>query len=325
VAGVRAPHFLVFTSGLLSLYEDTPDELRFIIGHELGHIKAKHTKTHLLGQALIGALIGDRGRNATFKDDFVAKLSIGTLLHWYRESEYSADRAGLICVGGEVNVAKQALLRLLHQTKPTNKLFDPAHPDFDAQLVLNNQMRLRDEPFVKIISYLRQGRQSHPFIPERCAALDVWAHSAEYLTLLERPHAPPGDRSLIIASIDVRSLPKADTYVPFVDSGDADPFIKITHGGTTGQTRHGMDLPKAVWSNPKLTLRYAEGAGIILEVYDYNRALPNTLIGSCLVPLPTKAASSGTITADLRLNVLEESTLIERPKVTLNYQIVEKQ
>jgi Zn-dependent protease with chaperone function len=170
VAGLREPHVLVFTSGLLDLYDESPDELRFIIGHELGHIKAKHLKTHFLGSTFVSALVSDRSKNATFKEDFVAALSIGTLLHWYRESEYSADRAGLLCVGGDIKVAKQALLRLIHQTKPSNKLFDPSHPDFDSQLVLKNQLRLRDEPFVKVISYLRQGRQTHPFIPRAGAS-----------------------------------------------------------------------------------------------------------------------------------------------------------
>ena len=277
VSGLREP-VLVFTSGLLELYDESPEELRFIIGHELGHIKAKHLKTHFLGSTLVGALVGDRSKNATFKDDFVAALSIGTLLHWYRESEYSADRAGLLCVGGDIKVAKQALLRLVHQTKPSNKLFDPSHPDFDAQLVLKNQLRLRDEPFVKVISYLRQWRQTHPFIPERCAALGMWALSAEYHTIVERPKSVLTERSIVITSIEVKNVPKVDTYVPFVDSGAADPFVKLTHAGATAQTSHGVDLVDALWSEPNIKLAYSDEAGLILELYDYNAALSNTFM-----------------------------------------------
>lgn len=201
VVGMREPHVLVLTSGLLDLFEERPDELRFIIGHEIGHIKAKHLKTHFLASSFVSALVGQRGKEATFKQEFVAALSIGTLLHWYRESEYSADRAGLLCIGGDARVATQALLRLIHKTKPSNKLFDPSHPDFDAQLVLKNQMRLRDEPFVKIISYLRQWQETHPFIPERCAALGMWALTAEYQMIVERPQKMPTTKSLVITEI----------------------------------------------------------------------------------------------------------------------------
>ena len=324
VAGLREPHVLVFTSGLLELYDESPEELRFIIGHELGHIKAKHLKTHFLGSTLVGALVGDRSKNATFKADFIAAMSIGTLLHWYRESEYSADRAGLICVGGDIKVAKQALLRLIHQTKPSNKLFDPSHPDFDAQLVLKNQLRLRDEPFVKVISYLRQWRQTHPFIPERCAALGMWSLSAEYQTIVERPKSAPTERSIVITSIEVKNVPKVDTYVPFVDSGAADPFVKLTHAGSTAQTSHGVDLVDAVWSEPNIKLAYSDGAGLILELFDYNAALSNTFIGSCLLPIPS-TGKSGTIKADVRLDVLTSSTIVDRPTVTVQYRIEPKQ
>lgn len=104
VAGLQAAHVLVLTSGLLDLYEESPEELRFVIGHELGHIKAGHIRTHFVGRMFIGSMLGDEAAKASFKEEFFAALSIHTLLHWYRESEYSADRAGLLCIGGKVNV-----------------------------------------------------------------------------------------------------------------------------------------------------------------------------------------------------------------------------
>ncbi len=323
VAGLREPHVLVFTSGLLDLFEESPEELRFIIGHELGHIKAKHLKTHFVGNTFVSALLGDTSKKATFKDDFIAALSVGTLLHWYRESEYSADRAGLLCVGGDLTVAKQALLRLLHQTKPSNKLFDPSHPEFDAELVLKNQMRLRDQPFVSILSYLRQFRQSHPFIPERCAALGMWTLTAEYQTIVERPKRTTSSRSLLVTSVEVKNIPKVDTYVPFVDSGAADPFVKVTYAASTRETKYKADLTDVNWSGLEFKYDYTEGAGIILELYDYNSALSNKFIGSCLLPINLTAKSVGTLKADLRLDVLDASTIVDRPMVIVEYRIEE--
>jgi len=323
VKGLGEPHVLHLTGGLLDLFDETSEELRFIIGHELGHIKAKHLKTHFLAEELGKALSGPRGQKASFEQHFVAALTVGTLLHWFRESEYSADRAGLICVGGDVRVAQQALLRLVHRTKPSNKLLDPSHPDFDAELVLKNQMRLREEPFVKIVMRFRESWQSHPFIPERCAALQAWARSAEYQTMLERPKTAPADQSLVITSIVVKKIPRVDTYVPLVDSGEADPFAKVTCAGATRETAHSRDLSDADWSDLELSYDFREGAGIILELYDYNSALSNKLIGACLLPVP-RGQAKGTVRADLRLDMLEPSTIVDRPAVTIEYRIESK-
>jgi Zn-dependent protease with chaperone function len=321
VTGLHEPHVLVFTAGLLDLYDESPEELRFIIGHELGHIKAKHLKTHLLGSTLVGAIQGEPGKKATFKENFVAKLLVGTLLHWYRESEYSADRAGLICVGGDVAVARQALLRLLHQTKPSNKLFDPSHRDFDAALVLKHQLRLREEPFVKIVSYLREMGAEHPFIPERCASLGTWALSAQYENIVARADKQPTGQSLVITDVAVTGIPKVDTYVPLVDSGAADPFAKLTYNDATSETGHLTDVADAKWTGLSYQFAFCDGASVILDLFDYNTALSSKLIGSCLLPVKSDASGEHSETVDLRLDVLEPSTIVDRPRVTITYRI----
>jgi Zn-dependent protease with chaperone function len=87
--------FIVLTSGLVDLLGD--EELLFVIGHELGHIKSGHVLYTILARniATIIAAIGQ------------ATLGIGALLgqglvvalhDWYRKAELTADRAGLLCV-----------------------------------------------------------------------------------------------------------------------------------------------------------------------------------------------------------------------------------
>jgi C2 domain len=152
----------------------------------------------------------------------------------------------------------------------------------------------------------------------------MWALSAEYLTIVERPKSVLTERSIVITSIEVTNVPNVDTYVPFVDSGAADPFVKLTHAGSTTETSHGVDQVGAVWSKLNVKLAYSDEAGLILELYDYNAALPNTFIGSCLLPIPS-AKKTGTVTADVRLDVLAASTIVDRPTVTVQYRIEPKQ
>ena len=87
--------FIVLTSALVDLLGD--EELLFVIGHELGHIKSGHVLYTILARniANIIAAIGQ------------ATLGIGALLgqglvvalhDWYRKAELTADRAGLLCV-----------------------------------------------------------------------------------------------------------------------------------------------------------------------------------------------------------------------------------
>lgn len=86
-AAVRPERGLVFillSSGLLEAFE--PDELRFVVGHELGHHLFEH---HRLP---VGALLGGKALPGP-------GLAL-RLFAWQRYAEISCDRAGLVCAGG---------------------------------------------------------------------------------------------------------------------------------------------------------------------------------------------------------------------------------
>jgi Zn-dependent protease with chaperone function len=74
----------------------TEAELRFILGHEVGHIKSQHSLYHWIARFIL-PYIGDTLGKATFGIGkiFTAPLQLA-LLSWSRKSELTADRAGLL-------------------------------------------------------------------------------------------------------------------------------------------------------------------------------------------------------------------------------------
>jgi Zn-dependent protease with chaperone function len=86
--GFSAPYVVVLHSALLEQLDR--DELAYVIGHELAHVKFKHTT--LLG------LIGQLGTQ-TYGSPLLSLLLRGIFLSWMRVTELTADRAGLIACG----------------------------------------------------------------------------------------------------------------------------------------------------------------------------------------------------------------------------------
>ena len=80
---------VVLNSGLIDLCDD--DEIMFIIGHECGHIKSNHMLYHMMAQ-VINMVID----SIPFGSIAAAPLQYA-LYYWDRMSEFTADRAGLLC------------------------------------------------------------------------------------------------------------------------------------------------------------------------------------------------------------------------------------
>ncbi|MEM3017710.1 MAG: M48 family metallopeptidase [Candidatus Bathyarchaeia archaeon] len=71
-------------------------EMRALLGHEMGHIKSRHLMYHSVAELL------ERGVAFSGSLAGIGVISLPlrlALLSWHRESEFSADRAGLIAAG----------------------------------------------------------------------------------------------------------------------------------------------------------------------------------------------------------------------------------
>jgi len=90
--GIERPA-VILSFGALDLL--SPAELLFIIGQELGHIKSRHVLYHQMASVLpgLGSMVG----SATLGIGELLSLPLQyALLAWYRMSEFTADRAGLL-------------------------------------------------------------------------------------------------------------------------------------------------------------------------------------------------------------------------------------
>jgi len=158
--------FVTLTSGLIDMLSD--EELFFVIGHEVGHIKAGHVLygtmarniaavVTLLGQATfgIGALLGQG--------------LVLALLEWFRCAELTSDRAALLCVQ-DLEPARSTFMKLAGGT--TRLAAEMDRDEFLRQIREYEDVdRTSLDRAYKIL--LTLGR-SHPFAMQRAKELDAW-------------------------------------------------------------------------------------------------------------------------------------------------------
>src|ERR1700728_2218989 len=168
--GTNTP-FIVLNSGLVELLD--AEELRAVIGHELGHILSGHSVYRtmlynliLLAQRIAWMPIGYLGLRAI----------IWGLEEWFRKSELSCDRAGLLA-GQDVDAARRSLMKLaggpqLSALNP-DAFREQAH-EYDAV------PDLRDS----LLKILQLQGNTHPFAVVRFAELDRWATDGSYESIL---------------------------------------------------------------------------------------------------------------------------------------------
>ncbi|MBI4863107.1 MAG: M48 family metalloprotease [Candidatus Riflebacteria bacterium] len=148
------------------------NELRFILGREMGHIKCRHV-LYLTAAQLIGLgfsiFEGVTGQIIT--------AVLGQILSpWQRRTEITADRAGLVCCQ---NIAT-AVRTMVKVAMGAPKLF--------------NQVNL--EEYLKQADTLRENfawsepREAHPYLIHRVHLLMEFHHSSQYRQIFQGAYDP---------------------------------------------------------------------------------------------------------------------------------------
>jgi Zn-dependent protease with chaperone function len=156
----------------------TLDELSFVIGHELGHIKCAHGLYRSLGDLLIRywelvvSMLPIPG---------LALLRVPLLLaywEWFRRAELTCDRAGLLCVQDAAS-GMSGLAKLAGKVRGYEDEFNP-----DAALKQAGASKEVKNKLVVLVAILEAAQNTHPFVPSRLKQLDLFAQSDQYKKLL---------------------------------------------------------------------------------------------------------------------------------------------
>lgn len=159
-------------SGAIDLLEE--EEISFLIGHEIGHIMAGHKPYHNLLITLYTPLM-KMVPNAEVWVSLLRPL----LLQWYRTSDYTADRAGLLACQ-DINVALRTMIKMSGIPK---KFYNKISPDTILKQAI--EFELKNQNLVEeLIQNLSINTACAPWMVVRAAKLYQWYKSGEYTEII---------------------------------------------------------------------------------------------------------------------------------------------
>jgi len=191
-AGVQRP-FIVLQSALVDSHTD--EELLFILGHELGHVKCGHVLYQMLAFVLL-PLLEELGRVTMGVGRLAGVGLVLGFFEWLRQAEFTADRAGLlVCQNRETS------FRSLMKLGSGGTRFDH---EMDVEAFLE-QARQHSEgqglqAAAKVLLFVLYNRYlTHPQIVYRGQGLDQWIEGGAFQRILggdypreePKPAAPP--------------------------------------------------------------------------------------------------------------------------------------
>ncbi|WP_374773929.1 M48 family metallopeptidase [Streptomyces sp. NBC_01310] len=163
---------IVVTTSLVELLDE--EEMRAVVGHEVGHALSGHSvyRTVLLFLTNLALKV------AWIPLGNMAIMTIVTALReWFRKSELSADRAGLL-VGQDVTASMRGLMKLAGG----NHLHEM---NVDAFLEQADEYEKGGDLRDSVLKILNMLPRTHPFTTVRAAELKKWSESRDYQRIMD--------------------------------------------------------------------------------------------------------------------------------------------
>jgi Zn-dependent protease with chaperone function len=158
--------FIVLNSTAVGMLDD--EELHTLLGHELGHVMSGHALYRTI--LVIMLTVGLRGL------PFLAGIALLpiqiALLEWYRKSEISCDRAGLLASQDPV-----ASMRMFMKMAGGGKVEEM---DLNAFMVQAKEYETGGDAADAIAKVFNTIWMTHPFHTLRAAELQRWVEGGDY-------------------------------------------------------------------------------------------------------------------------------------------------
>jgi len=218
--------FIVINTGLVDLLD--AEELRTVVGHELGHVLSGHA----VYRTMLFHLINLAARIAWMPIGYIGLRGIILgLEEWYRKSELSCDRAGLLA-SQDPDAARRMLMKLAGGARlselSSDAFLEQAH-DYDAV------PDVRDG----LLKILQLQGNTHPFAVVRFAEIDRWINSGEYERILAGDYPRRDTDSTATIGEEIRSAAKS-----YQESWNRteDPLVGMFRGAAENAMRAGEGL-----------------------------------------------------------------------------------
>jgi Zn-dependent protease with chaperone function len=218
--------FVVINTGLIDLLD--AEELRTVVGHELGHVLSGHA----VYRTMLFHLINLAARIAWVPLGYIGLRGIiWALEEWYRKSELSCDRAGLLAAQ-DPDAARRVLMKLAGGARlselNSDAFLEQAH-DYDAV------PDVRDG----LLKILQLQGNTHPFAVVRFAELTRWIDSGEYERILSGDYPRRDTDSTATIGEEIRNAAKS-----YQESWNRteDPLVGMFRGAADTAMRAGEGL-----------------------------------------------------------------------------------
>jgi Zn-dependent protease with chaperone function len=170
--------FIILNSGIIRLLDE--EELEYVIGHEIGHILSDHVLYRTMTEFLL--------RLATLGFPIVglaARAVLVALLEWYRKSELSCDRAGLLTVQ-DPEVVMRAMLKMAGggETEETS---------LQEFIIQAEEYQQGGDVADQVFKVLNLMGATHPFYVLRLSELRAWIESGDYDRIVRGEYARRGE------------------------------------------------------------------------------------------------------------------------------------
>lgn len=175
--GVERP-YVTLRSSMIDTMSD--EELYFIMGHELAHIKSQHVLYFSVG-SLLFPLLDLLGRRTMGASDVATFALVLAFYEWSRQAEFSSDRGGLL-VAQDLKVATRSLIKL---AAGPSRLSHELNEDAFMEQARAYQDADSLDKLGKFVLFATMGKtMTHPMPVHRTQELERWTQTGAYDRIL---------------------------------------------------------------------------------------------------------------------------------------------